>query len=216
MMILKKLLISSIIIGFCSTQVLAEGKSKFVQALPGVKSIKMNLNEEEFILMRNQTAGNKISPLYETTNRGTAQPIKLAKDVETLGELEFIAYMKKAQSDKNIVIIDSRKPGWYAKLRIPGAINVPFTNFNEKATSIEMMEDEMGVIQKDNDSLDFSKAKTVVLYCNGYWCGQTPAMIKKAKFSLLKMGYPAKKIKYYRGGMQAWTSLGYTVVGDAK
>ena len=60
-----------------------------------------------------------------------------------------------------------------------------------------MMEDEMGVVQKENGTLDFSKAKTLALYCNGYWCGQTPGMVKNAKFSLLKMGYPVEKIKYY-------------------
>ncbi len=212
----KKLLLASTVVGLCATTSFAEDSSTFVPVIPGVKSIEMNLNGEKFTLMRNQTAGNKISSLYETTNRGVSQPIKLAPDVETLGELEFIDYMKKAQTDNSIAIIDSRKPGWYAKLRIPGAINVPFTNFNEKSTAIEMMEDEMGVIQKDDETLDFSKAKTLVLYCNGYWCGQTSAMVKKAKYSLLKMGYPASKIKYYRGGMQAWTSLGYTVVGEGK
>ncbi|HBW06905.1 MAG TPA: sulfurtransferase, partial [Gammaproteobacteria bacterium] len=28
----------------------------------------------------------------------------------------------------------------------------------------------------------------------------------------LKYGYPAAKIKYYRGGMNAWKSLGLTTV----
>ncbi|RXJ89206.1 sulfurtransferase [Arcobacter sp. CECT 8983] len=215
MTILKKLLTASAIFAVCSTSVIAEGDSKFVPISKGVKSIEMNLNGEKFTLMRNQKAENTISELYNTTNRGAPQPMIIAPGVETVGELEFIEYMKKAQTDKSIAIIDSRKPGWSAKLRIPGSINVPFTNFNEKETAIEWMEDEMGVIDNDG-KLDFSEAKTVVLYCNGYWCGQTPAMVKKAKYSLLNMGYPAEKIKYYRGGMQAWTSLGFTVVGSGK
>ncbi len=217
MTILKKLLIVSAFAGLCSTTAFsAEEKTNFVPIMSGVKSIEMNLNDEKFTLMRNQTAGNKISPLYETTNRGTPQPIILAKGVETLGEIEFIEYMKKAQTDETIAIIDSRKPGWFAKLRIPGAVNVPFTDFDEEETAIEMMEDEMGVVQKEDGTLDFSNAKTLALYCNGYWCGQTPGMVKNAKYALLKMGYPASKIKYYRGGMQAWTSLGFTVVGEGK
>lgn len=215
MRILKKLLIASAITAIYSTISLAsEGSSKYVAISKGVKSIEMNLNDEKFTLMRNQTAGNKISALYETTNRGMPQPISLGKGIETLGEIEFIEYMKKAQNDDSIAIIDSRKPGWFAKLRIPGAVNVPFTNFSEKDTAVEMMEDEMGVVQKEDGTLDFSKAKTVALYCNGYWCGQTPAMVIRAKYSLINMGYPAEKIKYYRGGMQAWTSLGFTVVGE--
>lgn len=212
---LKKLLMATVVAGLCTTSGLAEGKSKFVPISKGVKSIEMNLNGEEFTLMRNQTAGNKISELYETTHRGAPQPISLAKGLETLGELEFIEYMKKAQTDETIAIVDSRKPGWYDRLRIPGAINIPYTNFDSKDTAIEMMEDELGVVEKDG-KLDFSNAKTLVAYCNGYWCGQTPGMVKNAEFSLLKMGYPASKIKYYRGGMQAWTSLGFTVVGTGK
>ncbi len=213
---LKKIALSSFLVGFVATSSFAgEGSSKFVPMMPGVKSIEMNLNGEKFTLMRNQSKESKITPLYETTFRGTPQPMILAKGVETVGEVEFIELMKKAQTDENIAIIDSRKPGWFARLRIPGAINVPFTNFKEKESAIESMEDEMGVVQKKDGTLDFSKAKTLALYCNGYWCGQTPGMVKNAKYSLLKMGYPAEKIKYYRGGMQAWTSLGFTVVGDA-
>ena len=217
MKLLTKLLVSTAFAGlFATSCVAAEATSKFVAISKGVKSIEMDLNGEKFTIMRNQTAGNKISELYNTTNRGAPQPISLAEGLETLGELEFIEYMKKAQTDENIAIIDSRKPGWFDRLRIPGAVNVPFTNFDEKDTAIEMMEDEMGVVEKEDGTLDFSKAKTLALYCNGYWCGQTPGMVKNAEFALLTMGYPVEKIKYYRGGMQAWTSLGFTVVGSGK
>ena len=211
MKLLNKLIMATAFAGlFATTSFAGPSISK------GVKSIDMDLNGEKFTIMRDQTAGNKISPLYETTFRGVPQPISLAKGLETLGELEFIEYMKKAQTDTNIAIIDSRKPGWFDKLRIPGAVNVPFTNFEDRDTAVEMMEDEMGVVQKQDGTLDFSNAKTLALYCNGYWCGQTPGMVKDAEFALLKMGYPVSKIKYYRGGMQAWTSLGFTVVGSGK
>jgi len=214
---LKKILITSVITGLFSIgSFAAEEKSSFVPITSGVKSIEMNLNGESFTLMRNQTKGNKITPLYETTNRGKPQPMILAKGIETVGEVEFIELMKKAQKDEMIAIIDSRKPGWFEKLRIPGALNVPFTDFDNKEDAISAMEDEMGVVQRKDGSLDFSNAKTLALYCNGYWCGQTPGMIKNAKYSLLNMGYPVSKIKYYRGGMQAWTSFGLTVVGSGK
>jgi len=213
---MKKLLLgltSSLLLA--TTLTASEGGEKYVAIAKGVKEVKLTLNGEDFTIIRNQDKTSKISNLYDTTFRGKPQPMILAPGVETLGELELIDYLKKAQNDENIAFIDSRKPGWFARLRIPGSINVPFTNFNEKDTAIEWMEDEMGVTQKEDGTLDFSDAKTLLLYCNGYWCGQTPGMVKNAKYSLLKMGYPAEKIKYYRGGMQAWTSLGLTVVGDA-
>ncbi len=215
MNLLNKILIASTTLALCFSGSLAnEASSNFVPISKGVKSIDMNLNGEKFTIMRNQSRTSKVSPLYETTFRGMPQPMILSKGIETVGELEFIDFMKKAQSNKNIAIVDSRKPGWYAKLRIPGAINIPFTGFTSKDGSIESMEDDLGVIEKKDGTLDFSKAKIIVAYCNGYWCGQTPAMIKNAEFSLLNMGYPASKIKYYRGGMQAWTSLGFTVISD--
>ncbi len=40
------------------------------------------------------------------------------------------------------------------------------------------------------------------------WCGQSPRAVK----GLLALGFPPEKILYYRGGMQAWQSLGLTVV----
>jgi hypothetical protein len=33
---------------------------------------------------------------------------------------------------------------------------------------------------------------------------------------LLALGYPAHKLKWYRGGMQSWKSLGLTTVPAAK
>jgi 3-mercaptopyruvate sulfurtransferase SseA len=179
-----------------------------------VKEVKMNLDGDKFTIMRTQKAGNKISALYETTHRGKIQPMILAKGIETVGELEFIEYMKKAQKDSSIIIVDSRTPGWHSKLRIPGTVNMPFTDFKDKEDAESNLED-LGAVKK-NGKWNFSKAKTVVAYCNGYWCAQTPGMFKKSKYALLKMGYPASKLKYYRGGMQAWTSLGLTVVGSGK
>ena len=61
-------------------------------------------------------------------------------------------------------------------------------------------------LQGGGGMLDFSDCKTAVMFCNGMWCGQSPANIHQ----LLKLGYPADKIKWYRGGMQNWEILGLT------
>ena len=216
MKIFNKIILTTAITSLCVNMSFAEGKSSYVPISNGVKSINMSLNGVDFTLKRNQQSGNKINELYNNTTFGAPQPIKLAQGVETIGELEFIDYMKKAQTDDSIVIVDSRTPGWHAKLRIPGTINVPYTNFKTKEGAIEAMEFDLGVVSKEDGTLDFSKAKTIVAYCNGYWCGQTPAMVKHVEYSLINLGYPASKIKYYRGGMQAWTSLGFTTVGSEK
>jgi len=176
-----------------------------------VKEVKINLNDEEFVIKR--SGAKKITPLYESTNRGRVQPIILSKGIETIGEIELISYMKKAQKDDSIIIVDTRKPGWFSRLTIPGAINIPYTDFDDLEDA-ESNLDDLGVTKDSNGKWDFTDAKTIIAFCNGYWCGQTPGMVLNSKYALTKIGYPASKIKYYRGGMQAWTSLGLTVVGD--
>jgi rhodanese-related sulfurtransferase len=136
----------------------------------------------------------------------------LAPGVETIAELEVMDYLKKmAAGDDSILVVDSRTPDWVKKGTIPGSINIPWTKLNaSKANPItiaEVMEEHFNVVEED-DKFDFSNAKTLVMFCNGMWCGQSPNNIK----SLLGLGYPANKIKWYRGGMQDWEVLGLTTV----
>lgn len=50
--------------------------------------------------------------------------------------------------------------------------------------------------------------KTLVVFCNGSWCGQSSTMIK----GRLKIGCPAHKILWYHCGMQDWEGLGLTTL----
>ncbi|WP_201339721.1 rhodanese-like domain-containing protein [Isorropodon fossajaponicum symbiont] len=105
------------------------------------------------------------------------------------------------------MIIDTRIPDWPTITgMISTAINIPYTRFKNKEKALEVMEDLLGV--QIDELPDFSYAKTLVMYCNGIWCGQTPTAVT----ALLKYGYPAAKIKYFRGGMQNWKALGLTTV----
>lgn len=209
--IIFPLLLTSIFVTNASASEGGVCKTKAPHIWACVKEVKINLNDEEFVIKR--SGSKKISSLYESTNRGKVQPITLDEDIETIGEIGFIEYMKKAQNDKSIIIVDTRSPGWFARLTIPGAVNMPYTEFNNLEDA-ELYFDDLGVIKNKDGKWDFTNAKKVIAFCNGYWCGQTPAMVLYSKYALVKMGYPKEKIKYYRGGMQAWTSLGLTVVGD--
>ncbi|MBL4598229.1 MAG: rhodanese-like domain-containing protein [Rhizobiaceae bacterium] len=183
----------------------------------GMTEFSVSLNGETCTIARAQNKGNKIHDAYSTTERGAPQPINLGGGIETLGELEFIDYMMKAEKDDSIMIVDTRTEGWHRDLRIPCTLNVPFTQLNDdEEIAILTILDNFGVEENDDETLNFDNAKTIVGYCNGYWCGQTPGMFVRAKYSLINLGYPAEKLKYYRGGMQAWTSLGLSVEGALK
>ena len=164
-------------------------------------------------IMRNQNQKNTVTPSFAKTSRKCPpfciQPSNLAPGVETIGELEMIDYaVRMSNGDNSIVIIDSRTPDWVAKGTIPSAKNIPWTKLNpakgaDPISIGEIMEEEFGARQQEG-LWDFSNAKTAVLFCNGMWCGQSPNNIK----NLLRFGYPADKIKWYRGGMQDWAILG--------
>lgn len=179
-------------------------------------SMDVTHNGNKVTLMRNQDQNATINPAYAKTSRKCPpfciQPISLAPGVETIGEVEMIHYLKKvSDGDKNILVIDSRTPDWVEKGMIPGAVNIPYTDLDTKQNQIkaeEVLETQFGVKVLDIGKYDFKKAKTLVMYCNGMWCGQSPTNIK----FLLSIGYPADKIKWYRGGMQDWEVLGLTTV----
>ena len=168
-------------------------------------------------IMRDQDNKAEVIPAFAKTSRPCPpfciQPIVLAPGVETLGEREIIEYLVKMKNgDDTVLVIDSRTPDWVEKGTIPGAINLPWTALNpakgaDPISIGEILVDQFGV--KEMEGLwDYSGAKTLVMFCNGMWCGQSPNNIK----NLLKFGYPADKIKWYRGGMQDWEILGLSTV----
>lgn len=193
-----------------SPMVHAEG-GKRAMITPDLYSFEVMHDGAKVEVKRNQNPENRISELYSTTFRGMPQPMHPFEpyDVETIAEREFVQYMIASQTDKNIMIVDTRTEGWHYRLTIPGSVNVPYTVMDEPESAADALE-EFGAV-RDGDQWNFTAAKTLAMFCNGYWCGQTPSMIR----AMLAAGYPESKMKYYRGGMQAWTSLGLTTVGDA-
>ncbi|MBL7004834.1 MAG: rhodanese-like domain-containing protein [Gammaproteobacteria bacterium] len=175
-----------------------------------VKSIDLKHQGKPVTLMRDQNRDNEIVDFYKPTHRGKIQKMHPFEPhaVETIGELEMIDYLKQfSAGDDSIIIIDSRTPAWVKRSGlIPGAVNIPFTAFKKTEDAAEVMEDQFNVLV--GDVYNFSNAKTLVMYCNGIWCAQSPTAIKK----LLTMGYPAANIKYFRGGMQNWKALGLNTV----
>ena len=226
------ILIITFLAAVLSFNVQAENKPVGITA--DLMSVTVTHNGQPVEIMRNQDNSNTVIPAFAKTSRPCPpfciQPMSLAPGVETLGELEVLDYAAKMSAgDSSIILADSRTPDWVAKGTIPGAVNIPWTSLvpAKGATTegiISIMTEQFNVkvaegadifaideALADNrvaEVFDYSKAKTLVLFCNGMWCGQSPASIA----TLLKYGYPAERIKWYRDGMQAWKILGFTTV----
>lgn len=150
-------------------------------------------------ISRIQDNDNKISGDWALTSRACPpfciQPMSPAEGVVTIGELELLAMLQ----DPNAIVIDGRVRRNFEGGSIPGAINIPYTEASDRL-------DELGC-EVDFDGFDCANAKPVALFCNGPWCGQSPAAARR----MIEAGYPAELIHYYRGGMQVWRMLGLTV-----
>ena len=182
-----------------------------------ISFVDVKHNNKEIRIQRNQSQDNLVNSEYAQTSRKCPpfciQPYNLGNGVETIGELELLDYLKKRSTgDNSILIIDSRTEDWIKKGTIPGSVNIPWTLLKPEAGAdpfeiAEILEKRFGALNIEG-LWNFSNAKTLVLFCNGMWCGQSPSSIK----TLLRFGYPAEKLKWYRGGMQDWEILGLTVV----
>jgi len=185
-----------------------------------IPSITITYQGRKIEVKRIQDTKNRLIDDFAKTSRPCPpfciHPMSAAPGVETVGELELLHFMKnQVESDKGL-LIDARMPRFFNTETIPGSINIPFILFT--SSKVDLVLELLGV-KKKNGKRDFSNAIELCLFCNGPWCDQSPRAIR----ALIKAGYPAKKLKYYRGGMQLWKIFSLTtvlpksnVVGEAK
>lgn len=194
-------------------------------------SVVIKHDGKPFEISRTKDNDAVIPPMYAKTSRPCPpfciQPMVIEPGVVNIGELEFIDYLvQKSEGDESLAIIDSRTADWALASTIPGTTNVPWISlsrevgvtatklisvleqkFDVKITDKERIEEYFDA-DKVDQILDFSNAKTLILFCNGTWCEQSAIQIR----SLLHFGYPVEKIIYYRDGMQGWVGLGFPTV----
>ena len=187
---------------------------------PDLESIEVMHNGEKVVIMRHHDKDATLPAEFLKTDRGCppfcVQPIVAAEGVDTIAELELIDYLGKG--DESILVVDSRTPDWVMRGTIPGSVNIPWNTVSQDSMSgmfgdsgqsplDGILQEQFGATKTDA-GWDFSGAKTLVLFCNGIWCPQSSTNIE----TLIKLGYPAEKLKWYRGGMQDWVSVGLTTV----
>ncbi|WP_298676458.1 rhodanese-like domain-containing protein [uncultured Lentibacter sp.] len=182
-----------------------------VRITPELSSKTITLTTgETLVIERIQDTAHRLDSEFTKTSRACPpfciSPISAAPGIETFGEIEVLSFMENSLATGRGLLLDSRMPEWFAKGTIPGAVNVPFATLDETNPYRDEILKALGARQT-GDSWDFTTAKELLLFCNGPWCDQSPRAIK----SLRSVGYPADKLKFYRGGMQLWMLLGLTV-----
>lgn len=197
---------------FMATAAIAQAQD--VNITPEDYSFTVSINGDAVVYERNQDQSAVIQDDFAKTSRQCppfcVHAMSAGDGVETVGELELIAFMEDHVAEGTGLLVDSRIPEWFQKGTIPGAVNIPFTVMSPENKYRDQILQALGA-KSEGDTWDFSKATELLLFCNGPWCDQSPRAIS----DLLAAGYPAEKIRYYRGGMQLWLMLGFNTATDA-
>jgi rhodanese-related sulfurtransferase len=93
------------------------------------------------------------------------------------------------ENGEKIIPIDTRKPSAYLNEHIPGAVNMPHREMNEKTT----------------EQLD--KSVHYVCYCDGIGCNAST----KGALNMTRLGF---KVRELIGGIEWWKADGYATHGE--
>jgi len=199
-----------------------------------VPEARFTVNGKAYTINRIQDENNELKGGFAKTSRKCppfcVHPMEAAPGVATVGEVELIEFLKNKVEKGTGLLIDARVASFYEKGTIPGSIHIPFTVFTGESkdpAALAQALAKLGVVRGETVNwsgqshkaidefgnpvgkfpYDFSRAKEILLFCNGPWCDQSP----RAIHALVKIGYPVTKMLYYRGGMQDWLMLGLSV-----
>ncbi len=135
-------------------------------------------------------------------------PLSPHPDVRTVDAAE----LQRLQLSGKTLIIDVRRRGIIRQTgTIAGAVSVPFYETGLRYGADPVLHEShlrhFGVRRVDGRTLDFSHARTLLFFDNGIRDGAALRNIR----TLLGLGYPARKLLWYRGGMSDWLLAGLPV-----
>ncbi|MEX5597429.1 MULTISPECIES: rhodanese-like domain-containing protein [Rhodobacterales] len=189
------------LLGLCIAAIAAPALADKVGITKDMMSVTVTTPGGAVEIKRNQDPEARLGEPWTKTSRPCPnfciQPMTPAPGVTTIGELEVLEFLKSGEA----LLVDGRVRPQYEQGTIPGAMSVPYTEAADRLGEFGCEVDFDGWICE-------GEVPSVVLFCNGPWCGQSPTAARR----MIEAGFPAEKIYYYRGGMQSWNMLGLTVV----
>lgn len=173
--------------------------------------VTFTLNDQPVTIQRSQDTAATLQGDFTLTSRpcppACIQPMIAAPGVATVGELEVIGFLESVVSNTQGLLLDVRAPAEFSSGSVPGAVNVPGQTLAPENRFRDDILRALGAVDAAGGGLDFSGAMTLTLFSGGVWSPDAPNAIK----NLIAAGYPANKLLYFRGGMQAWVHVGLTV-----
>jgi len=200
-----------VFVQICFTQIVKANDDYPVGIKPDLPFITVYHQGQKVTLKRIQDTSHKLADDFTRTSRPCPPfcilPMFLEKGIDPVGELEVVDFLENQVKSGKGFLVDARLPSFYETETIPGSVNIPWVLFANEKKREEVFK-LLGVKKRTDNTLDFTNALELCIFCSGPSCGQSPRAIK----ALYKAGYPAKKLKYYRGGLQIWKLFGFMTI----
>jgi len=204
---MKKIILSLLIFSIYSIA----GKYDKVRISPDTSYIYVYHKGKAVKIHRIQDTKHKLVGEYTKLYRPNQyiQPVKLSKKIKTIAEIELLKFMEDKSNSKQGIVIDLRNKVQYKQESIPSASNIPF-EIKDNPEKLKKVLAIFGAVRDENGKLDATNALDIAFHCDGLWSNKSAVIINE----FIKLGYPANKIYYYRGGFQMWKILGLTTVSN--
>lgn len=169
--------------------------------------------QEKTISQASRIDGQAVSRFYDLgagCDGLCIAPDSAAAGVETITENAVIDFMANEVASGTGLLIDSRDQSARALGFLPTSANMPHVLFTPDNPLLSEIFTALGA-RSLLGAYNFTDAMTLVVYDAGPTTLDAHNLIN----AMIAEGYPTDKIKYYRGGMQVWSSLGLTIEGTS-
>ena len=187
------------------------GKYDKVKITPEISYVLVYHNGKSVKVHRIQNIKHRLTGEYAKISRPCPgqciQPISMGSDINTIGEVEVVKFLKSKVNGNKGLLIDVREKKQYNDETIPSSVNIPYSIHND-SEAMDKIFVALGMKKRVDESWDDAHALDLIFYCNGLWCAKSSSFIRE----FVDRGYPASRIGYYRGGFQMWKILGFTTV----
>lgn len=188
------------LLAFANAGLAQEAKASFI------------FNGQQIIIDNNNSEAARFAAAFaapsDSCGATCIAPMQVAPGVPTLGEGEVLAFLVGVVANAQGLLVDARMPEDRARGFIPGSVNLPYATMVGSVSFKQEILEALGA-RAAGGVFDFSDAQHLLVYDTGPSTDDAGTLITQ----LIAAGYPTDKISYYRGGMQVWSVLGFSIDG---
>ncbi len=133
-------------------------------------------------------------------------PMQVAEGVATLDEGQVLNFLVNEVAGNRGLMVDARLPQDRAAGFIPGTVNLPYSTMDPTNGFRRDILIALGAREFEG-VFNFADARQLLVYDLGPSSNDAGLLVQ----NLLAAGYPPELIRYYRGGMQVWSVLGFSI-----